>query len=449
MHVTLEAHFLRYLGPSARRSLCCLSLAFALAFALALAASGLAIGHPGPAQPAASTYRVIHLSTDASARAYMNAKGQVAFDVGPAGNTRVKFFDGGSLRDFGTLGGSSAAVAGLNDLGQIALNVQRKGRARAMFYDGRRVVDIGTLGGPGATVAALNEHGQLAGTSSVSADGARIHPFRWSRAGGMLDLGPAGVGDPVVQGINRRGQVFGRATFPGKESPETHGFFWSPQSGILDIGPLGEYSFPTAMNDAGTIVGYGGPGSYSVRAYRWTRSTGISDMGSLPDEFTWATHLNQAGQVTGATPFIAGNPAHPFLWTTGRGLLDLGVGSAERGAGTEVNEHGMVIGYLFKDFILSHGFIWTRETGLIELGAGYPTLLTSAKDVNNRGQVVGAIGRRAFIWTRSQGVIDLNTVAAGGPAKLVLRSANAVSESGAILASADSGLYLLVPHRRP
>ena len=109
----------------------------------------------------------------------------------------------------------------------------------------------------------------------------------------------------------------------------------------------------------------------------------------------------------------------------------------------------MVIGYLFKDFILSHGFIWTRETGLIELGAGYPTLLTSANDVNNRGQVVGAIGGRAFIWTRNQGVIDLNTVAAGGPARLVLRSANAVSESGAILASADTGLYLLVPQRAP
>lgn len=109
----------------------------------------------------------------------------------------------------------------------------------------------------------------------------------------------------------------------------------------------------------------------------------------------------------------------------------------------------MVIGYLFKDFILSHGLIRTRETGLIELGAGYPTLLTSANDVNNRGQVLGAIGGRAFIWTRNQGVIDLNTVATGGPARLVLRSANAVSASGAILASADTGLYLLVPHRAP
>ena len=329
------------------------------------------------------------------------------------------------------------------------VNVTRNGTTRAMFYDGRRVLDIGTLGGPGTTAAALNEHGQVAGTSRISGNSALVHPFRWSQATGMRDLGAAGQADAVVIDINNRGQVVGRASFPGTGMPETHGFFWSAQTGIIDIGALGEFSVPTAMNDAGSIVGYGGRGPSGILAFRWTRATGISDLGSLPDEFTWATAINRAGQITGASPFVAGGQAHPFLWEPGRGLLDLGTGTAARGAGTEVNEHGMVIGYLFRDFILSHGFIWTRETGLIEIGAGSPTLATSTNDVNKHGQVVGSIGGRAFVWTRNQGVVDLNTLITGGPPGLVLRSARAISESGAILARADTGLYLLVPRAGP
>ena len=416
--------------------------------ALVGTAAGAALAEAPPSRPAASSYRVIHLATDPYARAAINAHAQVALTLnGQNGRTRVTFFDGRRVRDFGTLGGSSASVAGLNDRGQIAFNVDRHGVPRAMFFDGRRLRDLGTLGGPGATAAGLNEHGQVAGASSISADGATVHPYRWSLATGMADLGAVGEGDLVVQGINNRGQVFGHATFPGNPRSDAHGFFWSPRTGLLDIGVIGEFSVPGTMNDAGTIIGYGGTGPSSILAFRWTRALGISDMGTLPDEFTWAVGINRVGQVVGASPFVAGQPAHPFLWTPGRGLIDLGVGYAERGAGTEVNDHGMVIGYLVRNFILSHGFIWTRETGLIEIGAGNETLPTSAADVNNRGQVVGGIGSRAYIWTRNQGFIDLNTLTSDAPVGLVLDAAFAITDNGAILARASSGLYLLVPRR--
>ncbi|MCC6070801.1 hypothetical protein ACFSQU_14785 [Massilia sp. GCM10020059] len=423
-----------------RRCLCCLLIAFATA-------QHAALGAAPPSEPAASSYRLIQLDTDRNASAAINARGQVAFNVTREGSSRAMFYDGRRFRDFGTLGGSSATIAGLNDRGQIAFNVIRNGTPRAMFHDGHRLHELGTLGGPGATVSDLNEHGQVAGTSSISADGAILHPYRWSRATGMIDLGAAGLGDPVVHGINDRGHVYGRATFPGGEWPDLHGFFWSPRTGLRDIGALGDFSVPTAMNDDGVIVGYGGRGPGNLLAFRWTSATGIGDMQTLPDEFTWATHINQAGQVVGATPFVAGARPHPFLWTPGQGLLDLGVGLAERGAGTEINEHGVVIGYLFRSFILLHGFIWTRETGLIEIGAGDTMLRTSAYDVNNSGQVVGEIGDRPFIWTRNQGFIDLNTVTYNAPPDLVLDSAFAISENGAILARANTGLYLLVPRQ--
>lgn len=421
-----------------RRCLCCLAVALA-------GAGGVATADAPWSRPAAISYRAIQLDADRYTLARINARGQVAFNATRDGRSRAVFYNGSRFINFGTLGGSSAAVAALNDRGQIVFNVVRNGRNRTLFYDGRSVADIGTLGGPEARAAGLNELGQIAGTSSTSSTNAVVHPYRWSRASGMVDLGTIGIGDVVVHGINKRGQVYGRATFPHPGLSQTHGFFWSPRAGLVDIGVIGEVSFPTAMNDAGTIVGYAGRGPQNVLAFRWTRATGIGDLGSLPHEFTWATDINRAGQIVGATPFVPGGWPHPFLWTPGRGLLDLGVGTAERGAGTEVNEQGMVIGYLFRNFILSHGFIWTRETGLIEIGAGNATLSTAAFDVNNRGQVVGAIGQRAFVWTRNQGFLDLNTLVSGAPAGLVLDGATAISENGVILATASTGLYLLVP----
>lgn len=442
MRIIIALQFIRYLGRHAPRGLCCLLIVFGIGNSVALA--GVPAG-----TPAASSYRIVRLTSDRYAVAVMNARGQVAFHVERDGRSKAMFYDGHRLRDFGSLGGTSATVAALNNRGQIAFNVLRNGGQRAMFYCGRRVHELGTLGGRYATAAAMNEHGQVAGTSSISADGAIVHPYRWSTATGMTDLGRAGLGDAVVVAINNRGQVAGHATYPGGEWPERHGFFWSRQTGIVDIGVLGDFSIPGAMNDAGTIVGYAGSGPYDILAFRWTREGGISDMGTLPHEFTWAVHINRAGQVVGASPFRPQDQPHPFLWTPGQGLLDLGVGTAARGAGTEVNAHGMVIGYLFKDFILSHGFIWTRETGLIEIGAGSPLLQTAANDVNDRGQVVGSTGGRAFIWTRAQDFIDLNTLTVDAPAGLVLDNATAISESGAILATAQSGLYLLVPREGP
>jgi hypothetical protein len=65
--------------------------------------------------------------------------------------------------------------------------------------------------------------------------------------------------------------------------------------------------------------------------------------------------------------------------------------------------------------------------------------------VNNLGQVVGGIDGYAFVWTRAGGLVDLNTRIPGAPAGLKLLSAVAISDNGSILASANTGLVLLVP----
>lgn len=361
--------------------------------------------------PAAQTnYRVIQLSANAG-RAVINASGQVAFTEATDGVT-----------------------------------------TRAKLYSGHAVHDLGTLGGPSASVAAINNAGQVTGGASVDAQGTIVHAYRWSQAAGMVDLSLPGQGNSLGVNINNKGQVVGTANFNPANFNVRHAFFWSPQTRMLDIGAFGlppsdSYSDATALNDSGTAVGYSpGPdgGVSDLLAFRWTRAEGIRGIGTLPSEFTYANDINAAGHIVGGSPFSSSGVAHAFLWTPREGLKDLRTGGAQRSAATKMNEKDDVVGYSITTNFLVHGFIWTRDTGFVEVGAGAPET-TFANDVNNRGQVVGGFGDHAYVWSRAQGFVDLNTRIPDAPDGLKLVNGGAVSDNGSIVATANTGLVLLVP----
>ncbi|MGX4640382.1 PKD domain-containing protein [Massilia sp. SYSU DXS3249] len=336
----------------------------------------------------------------------------------------------------------------INARGQVAFTEYNEGVKRARFYDGTSVRDLGTLGGPSATAVAVNDLGQVTGSATLDAAGTVSHAYRWSRATGMVDLFRGSPRNSAGADINNRGAVAGifRGGPLSNETP--FAFFWSPRTSAINIGtlPLDVFSFATAINDAGTVVGYsGGDGPFDLRGFRWTRQEGIRDIGTQPSEFTLASDVNEAGHIVGATLFAPNQQVHAFLWTPRTGPIDLGTGTGNRSTAVKVNDKGMVIGNVLDFPVLFHGFVWTRETGLIEIGADLPLVQTSADDVNNRGQVVGSFGGRAYVWTRAQGVVDLNTRIVGAPEGLVLQGARAISENGAIVASANTGLVLLVP----
>jgi probable HAF family extracellular repeat protein len=344
-------------------------------------------------------------------------------------------------------------LGGINANGQVAFTQTTDDKFRAKVYNGHSVLDLGTFGGPSAQALAINNAGQVTGNASVNADGTLVHAYRWSRATGKLDLSRPGQGSSTGVAINNKGQVAGYAEF----HPATmyrHGFFWSPHTGMLDVGTFdpNEPSDATALNDAGTVIGYtpqlnpGGPGSFALLAFRWTRSEGIRPIGTLPSEFTYALDINAAGHIVGSSPFPGGIPPHAFLWTPQAGLRDLGTGiGGPRSVASRINDQDIVVGNSGEPVSTapSHGFIWSRHMGYLEIGS--PDVNTSAIDVNNRGQVVGDIDNRAYVWSRSQGFIDLNTRIANAPAGLKLLRGVAISDNGSIVAEANTGLVLLVP----
>lgn len=338
--------------------------------------------------------------------------------------------------------------ADINAKGQVAFTEYNNGAPRARFFDGYTIRDLGTLGGPTASVAALNDLGQVTGSASVTADGRIFHAYRWSQSTGMTDLTSSMRANSQGADVNSKGQVAGTVNGTG-QGLLSHGFFWSTQTGLLNIGQLDAYSRVSAMNDNGTIVGYGGADSPNgVRAFRWTRAEGIQDIGTLPDEFTLASDVNNREHIVGATPFRNvpfPSYAHAFIWIPGEGFRDLGTGTGTRSTAAKINENDMVIGHVINFGILYHGFVWTRESGLLEIGANRPDLETFVGDLNNHDQVVGGFGPWAFIWTRATGVVDLNTRLVGAPQGLVLRGGQAISDKGLIVASSNQGLFLLVP----
>jgi probable HAF family extracellular repeat protein len=333
----------------------------------------------------------------------------------------------------------------INAKGQVAFTEFVGAIPRARVYDGSAVRDLGTFGGPSAVTAAINEQGQVAGSASLDPAGEVFHAFRWSRQTGLVDLNRPGAGNSLATDINNKGQVVGTATFPG-QFRISHAFRWSQHTGMVDLGSFGDSSVAFAINDAGTTAGFSNsPDSgFLVLATKWPPTGGPVALNSFPSPASYGNDINNAGQIVGSAAFDAGLSDRAFIWTREGGLRSLGTEGPAGGYAKRINEKGLVIGDVYAGPGDQNGFIWSRENGLLVVG----TPLVDSSDVtgvNNRGQVVGSLNGRAFVWTRASGFVDLNTLIPGAPADFTLLSADAISDTGSIVASGSAGLFLLVP----
>lgn len=136
------------------------------------------------------------------------------------------------------------------------------------------MTDRGTLGGTSAVVgslqspgagASINSRGQVIGTSNLAGDQIH-HPFLWTRAGGMVDLGTLGGNNGEAWWINDAGEIVGRADPPGPQLH--HAFLW--KNGVMtDLGVPPGQPCSTAIDinaksqiviDTGICGVGGGPG---------------------------------------------------------------------------------------------------------------------------------------------------------------------------------------------
>ena len=343
-----------------------------------------------------------------------------------------------TLPDFG---GTSSGGNSINDQSWAAGYSRFPNRNRhATLWRSSLLTDLGTLGGPNSSVTwnVKNTQGIIVGISQT----ADPEPLgeAWSSAGfysspnnvGYINLGfvwqnnqmrglPPFLGgnNGFATGANNQGQVVGWAENGVHDnacvSPQVLQFrpaMWTlgPPDQIQDL-PLitGDSSgAATAINDNGQIVGISGICDQAVgrhtakHAVLWENGT-VTDIYPNPVAPWWntPTAINQRGDVVGFAgdpAFVGGDILHAFMWTREDGIRQLKplpnrtpphVDSEAYG----INEARQVVGVSCDaDLLDCRAVIWDHGNtpkDLNDFKGSFPLKLTSAKDINNKGEITG------------------------------------------------------------
>ncbi len=287
---------------------------------------------------------------------------------------------------------------------------------------------LGFLGTGSSSVATgVSADGAIVVGSGSTAIGGRA--FRWTAAGGMVDLGiPTGGGSSNGTAISADGSaIAGTANFQqGLEA-----FRWTAASGIVLIGnpPPGESSHTDAFGisaDGLVVVGRGFFLPNETAAFRWTAAGGMVNLGRLPGaQFgSSAQGASADGAVVVGSSSSASND-QAFRWTAAGGMVGLGVLPGRQfSSAAAVSPDGAVVVGSSQINGASEAFRWTATGGMVGLGdlpGGTPGT-TGATAVSADGSVVVGFGsdsngRQGFIWTGAEGLRSLrgSLVAALGP----------------------------------
>jgi probable HAF family extracellular repeat protein len=194
----------------------------------------------------------------------------------------------------------------------------------------------------------------------------------------------------------------------------------------IDLGALGPGgSWASAINEAGQVVGRTYTDDDRSHAFLWTAAKGMTDLGTLGGTESWATSVNASGDVVGTSATRNGE-YHAFRWTRGSGMTDLGTLGGTSSYPAKISDSGYVVGTSTTADGSEHAFLWTPSSHMVDLGVLPGCSSSWAIDVNVQGQVVGRSCFRGFSWTAATGMVGL-----GAPS--TDSGATAVNDSGQVV----------------
>ena len=341
------------------------------------------------------------------------------------------------------------------------------------FKDGS-VSDMGALPGANSSCEGfLTDGGLIVGGS----ENGLIDPLTgwpameavaWQN-GQVTNLGTFGGNGSVAIGANNRGQVVGAAanTVPDPFSvffgwgTQTRAFLWTQSQGLQDLGTLGgPDAFATNINEHGQIFGV----SYTSDVPNPLTTIPPFDaflyekgkMTDIPNGFggTQVNPLgaNNRGELIGNASFADEQTSHPFLWSKGK-WIDLGTFGGTFGDPASINDAGVVTGHAATPDSAVHGFLWKKGV-LTDIGTVDGDDCSAGFSINSANQIVGqsfacdGSVAHAFLWENGK-IFDLNSLISDG-SDLQLIVAGNINNNGEIagigvLPSGDQHAFLLVP----
>jgi probable HAF family extracellular repeat protein len=252
--------------------------------------------------------------------------------------TRAFLWQNGTMQDLGTLGGNDAAAFIVNERGQITGQsytdatpnpVTGLPTADPFFWENGTMRDIGTLGGTLGSPAAINNRGEVAGNSNLAGD-LTSHPFRWTESKGLQDLGTLGGDNGVANWINEVGDIAGKADLPGP-APQNHNAVLWKNGVINDLGTLPGDSCANAyyVNARGQVVGTSENRELcsiptGEHAFLWENGGPMVDLNTLIPagsglQLTFAVAINDRGEIAGfgvpagCAPQDVGSCGHAYV----------------------------------------------------------------------------------------------------------------------------------------
>jgi cysteine-rich repeat protein/probable HAF family extracellular repeat protein len=270
--------------------------------------------------------------------------------------------------------------------------------------------------------------------NGASADGSVVvgssgnQAFRWTAAGGMVDLGflPGTLLDfTQAFGVSADGSVVvgwsrGRA------------FRWTAAGGMVDVGVWPGYLASLAYGvsaDGSVVVGWTplvSAQSFGGQAFRWTAGGGMVGLGFLSPPvssppISVAESVSADGSVVvgqdGAGTLSAGSDSKAFRWTAVEGMVGFG-GSGGSAEGVSADGSVVVGGASGREGSLIYGkeaFRWTAAGGMVGLGVLLGGSVSDAHGVSADGSVVvgssdSTGGPKAVIWEPIHGLRNLKDV---------------------------------------
>ncbi|WP_051933691.1 DUF3466 family protein [Massilia sp. BSC265] len=261
----------------------------------------------------------------------------------------------------------------------------------------------------GFNATAMNSSGRIVGNTS---EGVSV----WDGAS-LINLGLGA--NSYGYAINGRGDVAGALGSWGYGQP----FLYTSEA-MHHVGPVlddVQAGRANGLNDLGQVAGE--YATFGGDQHAWVDAHGtITMLGTLSGRVTWAaaTAINNRGQIVGGSTYVGADSiyaGHAFLYQDGR-MQDLGTLGGEESFATDINDMGQVVGWSYDETGDTVPFLYTggsmRSLGPLDR---YNYVKGEAWAINNAGMVVGwsqlwADERTAFLYMDGK-MTDLNQFVEG------------------------------------